>query len=280
MAHQGRGEEALALLDEISDTNPGVKDLIRYTVYSQRGQFEEALREAECVNHVSDSILRITMSRNLIGSLSDYFEMSRKVKDAELTATRFRTWFIIVVFTVILTLLIFIGLLVYRRQQREIDQKILFVEQLSESLNKSWQENTEGIAIIKSLLSTKYAWLEELTGIMLRNSDSKVAKQKMADAITNFINELSIRSEKIKELENEVDSVCDNLYTDFNTDLPNLKDADYRLFLFSVLRLSNPAISLLLKEDKIEAVYNRKRRLKDKIKLLSPEKRDRYLSYL
>lgn len=52
----------------------------------------------------------------------------------------------------------------------------------------------------------------------------------------------------------------------FKAAFPDLKDADYKLFLFLTLGFSIPAITLLLREDKIEAVYNRKARLKTKIK--------------
>lgn len=72
----------------------------------------------------------------------------------------------------------------------------------------------------------------------------------------------------------------DNLMTDFKEDLPGLKDVDYRLYLFSVLRLPTIAISLFLKEDKALAVYNRKKRLKDKIKQLDDKKRERYLKFI
>ena len=59
-----------------------------------------------------------------------------------------------------------------------------------------------------------------------------------------------------------------------------MKEADYRLFLFSLLGFSIPAIAVFLKEKKITAVYDRKRRLKDKIKTLDPIKSNRYLAFL
>ena len=67
----------------------------------------------------------------------------------------------------------------------------------------------------------------------------------------------------------------------FRADLPSLKPADYQLFLFSILGFSTSAISVFLKEEKLDAVYNRKSRLKAKIKKLDSEDvRSKYLSYL
>jgi hypothetical protein len=98
--------------------------------------------------------------------------------------------------------------------------------------------------------------------------------------VTSIIDNLSVRSEKIEELENQVNDMYDNLFIRFRSDMPNLKEADYRLYLFLILRISNSAISLFLKEDKINAVYDRKRRLKDKIKKLDKVKSKEYLSYI
>lgn len=66
----------------------------------------------------------------------------------------------------------------------------------------------------------------------------------------------------------------------FRHDMPNLKVADYRLFLYSVLGFSTTAISLFLKVDKINSVYDRKKRLKIKIKQSESGRKDEYLQYL
>ena len=87
--------------------------------------------------------------------------------------------------------------------------------------------------------------------------------------------------ETIRELEQTVDKYQSGLIAEFRTDLPSLKPADYRLFLFSTLGFSTSAISVFLKEEKLDAVYNRKSRLKAKIKKLDSETaRTKYLSYL
>ncbi len=69
------------------------------------------------------------------------------------------------------------------------------------------------------------------------------------------------------------------MISEFKNDLPGLKDVDYCLFLFTVLKFKNPAIRLLLREEKVNAIYNRKRRLKDKINQLEHNKANRYIRY-
>lgn len=80
-------------------------------------------------------------------------------------------------------------------------------------------------------------------------------------------------------MEKHVDKIYNNVFTSFRQDFPSLKDNDYRLFLFIILGLSNAAISLLLKEEKLSAIYERKRRLKEKIKNLPQEKQEMYMFF-
>jgi molybdopterin-binding protein len=141
-------------------------------------------------------------------------------------------------------------------------------------------ETSKSTEIVKNLMESRNQLLEELCEIVMNSNNSKIARQRIANAVTSIIDNLSVRSEKIEELENQVNDMYDNLFIRFRSDMPNLKEADYRLYLFLILRISNSAISLFLKEDKINAVYDRKRRLKDKIKKLDKVKSKEYLSYI
>lgn len=134
--------------------------------------------------------------------------------------------------------------------------------------------------VIKTLFAGQYKYLEDIIATIQGSKDTTTAKKKIADSMTALIDGLSSHSKTVGELEKKVDATYDFLMTDFRGDLPKLKEIDYRLFLFSVIRFSIPSISLLLKAGKVEEVYNRKRHLKDKIKHLDKQKADRYLSYL
>lgn len=271
-AQQGRCDDAITLLDMISDEDPGVKGLVKHVLYRKTGEFDKAIKEGEYVDSVSDDILKNAMSRNLAGSLSDYFEMNEKISDAELRASREHNLLLIILYIVSVLSLILVVMYLYRRHRRQIDEKVLFAEQLQEELGKTTES-------LQFLLSTKDELLEKFISIMICNSDADVAKEKIADAVTRLIKDLSVRSEKINELEARVNKLHNNLFSDFRSDFPNLKEVDYRLFLFSIMRFSALSIALLLKEDKIGAVYNRKRRLKEKIKANGGEHTARYLEY-
>ncbi|MDE5877244.1 MAG: hypothetical protein K2H47_07100 [Muribaculaceae bacterium] len=280
LVHKGAENTALKLINYISPSDSLMKSMIRYEAYKKMGLYPLALTELEESNYVTNDILRSAMKQDLTTALAEYFEFDKKLNNAKLKASRIKIWLIVTVSLLILSIWFYITNSIRRRQKQEIATKVLFAEQLQEALEQSRNENSASFQIIKTLLASKYELFEELSEILIRYNDTKIARRKIADRVTELIDSLSIKGDKIKELEKQVNELYNNLYSDFKNDLPGLKEADYLLYLFSVLSLSSTSISLLLKEDKVDAVYNRKRRLKDKIKQLEAPKRDRYMSYL
>ncbi|MDE5876834.1 MAG: hypothetical protein K2H47_04985 [Muribaculaceae bacterium] len=272
--------EAKLLLDKISDNyDKPLRNLINYKIYKNLGQYDKALLELEYTDRVCDNYYLTAIDYNLSTSLTHYLETDKELTKSKLKNSRFLIWIIILSSIIIFSTTTYIILILYRRQKRLTEEKVRFASQLQEELSQSREDNTNSVSIIKSLMSTKYELLEQLCGIVLTSNDTKTARRKIADTVTKLIDDLSIQSEKITELENYVDSLYGNIFTDFRNDLPSLKEADYRLYLFSVLRLSNTTIQLLLKEDKMMSVYNRKKRLKEKIRQLDEAKSKRYLVY-
>lgn len=275
----GRTNEAERLLGITSEGNLPLKSQVRYRLAKSSHRYLDALKEAEFIDSIVNTGFRTAMNHNLTSSITEYYGLTKKLDEIKLRESRIAIWLITLVSLFAILVVGGLGWCVYKRQNKRISEKVLLADQLQEDLNNSRRDNTSASAIIKSLMSTKYEMLEELSSILLVNNDTKVARRKIADAVTRIIDDFSIRSEKIVALENKVDLHHNNLMSDLKNDLPNLKEIDYRLYLFSVLGLSNATISLFLKEDKIEAIYNRKRRLKDKIKQLGEPKSARYLSY-
>lgn len=275
----GHTEEAMQLLESAStEDNPfGIQ--LRYEIAKNSNHYPQAILEAELLDSITNADFRSSMSHNLTSTLSEYFELQRKLDNTEIQAAHTKIWAIIFASSLLLALICGTVFFLYNRQNRKIAEKVFLVARLQEELNQSKSENSNSTDIIHSLISSKYELLEEVGSIVLLYNDSKVAHRKIAEVVNKIIEDLSIRSEKIISLEEQVDSIYNNLISDFKKDLPGLKDADYRLYLFSVIGLSNAIISLLLKEEKITTVYNRKRRLKDKIKLLDQAKQERYLAH-
>ncbi len=77
-----------------------------------------------------------------------------------------------------------------------------------------------------------------------------------------------------------VNQQTDNLIERFRTLLPNLKDEDYRLFLYSVLGFSNNAMALLINAPDLTSVYNRRKRLRIKLRSITGIDVKEFIEYL
>ena len=95
-----------------------------------------------------------------------------------------------------------------------------------------------------------------------------------------LIDQYSKDEKKIAELESYADTHYDNIMTSFREDFPNLINNDYLLFLYSIYGSSSPAIALFLGLENVSGVYDRRKRLKNKIKVFEGENKTKYLQIL
>lgn len=164
--------------------------------------------------------------------------------------------------------------------ERLIDEKNRQINEKDALLLKSNLNIEEFLYKTRILMTSKYKLLDKLSMEAYKCECSKNAELKIADTITEIIKDLTVSEDGLKNLENELNVHYDNLMRDFRRDLPRLKAVDYLLYMFSVLKFSMPVISIFLKEDRIDSIYERKRRLKGHIRKLTPDKINRYLTYL
>lgn len=231
----------------------------------------------EYLDTISWDIVSSSLNRNLAGTVMDYYEINAAMNKSHLKTLRMKTYIIVLISVFAIISISSILIIRIRRKNRIISEKIILAENLKESI----ESNSSRInSIIQNLLSSKYSLLNELCEIINSQPNTAKKQQQIVDKIDRLIKDISIDGNSIQKLEDQVNSVQNGLISKFHDDLPNLKEVDYRLFLFLVLKMSSPSISLLLKEDKIDSIYNRKRRLKDKIlRIEDPSRKELYLSF-
>lgn len=155
----------------------------------------------------------------------------------------------------------------------------MIAEDLRRILKVKEAENEKISEMVTKILSSKYNVLDNLFRTVYETPSTKT-KQKVSDEVDSIVKSFSKESEKIFELEESINSAMSGLMTSFKNDFPDLKDADILLFLYSVLGFSDSAIALFLNEEKINAVYNRRFRLKKRIKLSESKRKEEYLTFL
>lgn len=280
LANYGETDKAKQLLTLISDNDPYLKSYTLSTIYKKEGMYKEALEESENYDDLTTFLFLNAVSHNLSDVVIDYLDIHKKLVETKLKTSRQTVYIIILVSIIIIGVLLLISAKKLKSHKTALEKKVIIVEQLQEMLDKSHKDISQNREAIKTIMTSKYKFLEDMSQIYFQSKNEALTKKKLAESVSELINEFSYRSEKIIELEKEVDSTHNNLMTDFRNDLPNLKEVDYRLFLLSVVGFSSSSLSLFLKEEKIEAVYSRKRRLKNKIKLLEETSKGRYIYWL
>lgn len=272
--------EAEKWLAKISDKNKYFKTFLLYKLNKNKKYNNEALREIESLHGEANTQFRKAMNKSLSSSLADYFELESKLKEEEIRNSKLQKTLITISSLSVFIFLTFLIFYIRRIYYRNIYNKIILAEELEESLRKSKEGLNRYSGILQNLWLSKNVLLQELVEILERNTNSDLAKRQVADRVTKIITDISIKGKDIPMLEKQVNDVFDNLFTNFKNDLPNLKEEDYLLFLYSVIGFSLNNITLFLKENKIESIYNRKRRLKNKINHLKTGRKEIYLKFL
>ena len=280
LVETGQISEAEKVLESVTEKEDVLAHVVQFNIYKKKGDLKAALIENEYLDSVSNLTLKKGISHSLSSSLAEYFELERKTDMAELKAYRFRMMVVILLALIVIGSLSVLICAIIRRHRRQLEEKMRVAETLKMELELNMQDNIQNQEIKRALLGDNFQMLDGFGKILMETPDEKKALKKTAEAVGKFLDELSVCGERTRTLENKVDIAYDNLFSDFREDLPGLKDADYLLYLYSVLHISNATISVLLKEQRVESVYNRKRRLKDKIKSLEENKSSRYLRYL
>jgi tetratricopeptide repeat protein len=259
--------------------NPALLSLIKYTVYKHQDDLKKALNELEVKDSLRNIMFYTRINQDLTSSPIDYYQTKQENTKYELEIEKSKHSLILITCILVFVIILICVYVFISNQKKIIDNKVLIAEQLQESLTKSKNEESRTWSIIREILDSKYELFDNLCTIVVSSNNDKSTRRRIADAITNLIEDLSINGDKINDLECEINKMYDNLFTEFRNDFPDLKDKDYLLFLFVILHMSTSTISLLLKEDTLQSVYERKRRLKNKIKKSESPRCNKYLVF-
>ncbi len=167
---------------------------------------------------------------------------------------------------------------IYRKKKCRDEYYFHIGQNIREIIDLKERENEKTSALVRELLAKEYSEIDRRCQEYYEKS-SYQNKKDVSSEVLAFVERLSSK-EQIVKLEERVNKYQMGIMSEFRRDLPTLKDADYMLFLYSIIGFSTMAIAVLLKTDKIDAIYNRKARLKAKVKQLDAPRRRRYLSYL
>ena len=251
----------------------------KYMVNKALGNYEKALLHKESDATQFERRMLQCFNMNLPGLAINYYHLKEQMRTKELKSSRMLFGLLIVIVILLLSFSAYLVYRYYRSSQERIERNVLLAQNLREMLYEKETENDKIQIQLREKLKCEFSIIDKLCNKLYECEDSAVARKRISGEVVEVIEELS-KNKKIDELEKSVNAVCGNIINDFKVDFPNLKDADYRLFLYSILGFSTSSITVFLGEKNITSVYERKRRLKDKIKKLDNINRERYLECL
>ncbi len=249
-------------------------------IYKELGHYDKALSEFERFNNLSNAELKDKMNQNYTSSLEDQLKLLHENNALFHYKRQVRIWLFIAFgcIVVILTTIILIKRNITHREK--LSEQLAIVEELKTIIQNHDDNSHKYSSLVRNLFISKFQTIEELCNVLYESIVLKTSDARIASKVKKMIHDISFNDQRYLELEHEMNETFQNVMEDLKTDLPGLKHNDLRLFLFSVMGFSNSIIAFLLQEKKINAVYERKRRLKNKIKQLTPEKQNRYLSLM
>ena len=261
---EGRVDEALEIDGRLQGNFPAVYKF-KAELYKRLGRYEAAIDAIEKMDAFKSGYYSDIHDRNLIGALAGYYETNRQLREKELHHTRMILWLVVVsVVSVAAALALLFGR--YRRRKNEaVEANVRAVSELQEACNASETECNAARESVRRLLRERYKVLDEVCLIAWGSPDDKVARRAISDKMTELIATLASDRGEFARLEAMVNEHYAGALDSLKAALPNIKNVDYRLYVYTALGFSAGAVSLLLGIDKVSIVYDRKRRLKARL---------------
>lgn len=249
-----------------------------FEVYAKKGDYEKAYKKLELYKIEQDSVLSSLLRSNVSNALQSYEQNQQKLHKEKMKDERL-LWGLVVIIVFITSALI---IYVLRKHLQDIERRqeiiISNAECVRADLLRQIETNTHISESIKELFGQKYSVVNELCSAYYESKAAKNEKKRIVTEVELLVQDFSDNSNRLSELMEYADKYTNGLFSKFKKDFPKCKDEEYRLFLFLMMGFSARSISLFLGE-KIEVIYNRKSRLKAKIKNSDISRKMDYLAY-
>jgi len=258
----GNPQRAAEFIPELSSVN-NVDSWLRYKIFLFLNDRDNALSMLQTLMADGDTMLKDQIKYNLSGSLIDYHNYKANIENERNRFTKVILLLIITISILFLIIVIIFSYLYIKKQRFLIERNVSLANNLSEMLTV--QTDYKNSAVLE-LLSQRFKVLDSFCQTMYEGGSTPQAKRKVSKEVDKLIKQFSDDKDKIKELEDYADKHYDGVMTKFHSDFPNLIKNDYLLFLYSLYGFSSSAIALFLDLDNVSGVYDRRKRLKNKIK--------------
>lgn len=155
------------------------------------------------------------------------------------------------------------------------------MEELTNDYNSICEELRN---VQNKVLRSRYEFADSFFSTVYTEGDDEKARKKFLSELIKKLNAIGNDTETQAEMESWVNNNGSDIMARFRNLHLSLKDADYKVFLYSVLGFSHNTMATLINAPDVISVYNRRKRMRNKLKDLNksnPEiKIEQFLNYL
>lgn len=266
LGHSSRAKEIMDILSRgrIADDNIYLWSL-KYSYDKSVSDYPAALISLGKIDSLSNSLFKERINKNIVGSFMDMYEQNKRIDrqtiDNLKTIHRLR----LSLFAAFVILLLIVGYIIIHNQRRKTNAALMDAEILHNDLMRTKES-------VRHLLTSRYSDVNEIYELDYAKKDITKPLDELSSSLRDLFHVIQKDDKKLSELEKFVNVHYDNVFKKLRSSFPKLKKDDYKLLLFTALGFSPASISVILKENDIKKVYSRKRRIKDKVKLLPASK--------
>lgn len=279
LLRNGNINKGKQLIDSIINEESLLSDYVRYELNDEINNNEEAYALLKKLYDKSDDDFKKHMYSKLSVALLDYHDKENELNETIKTKIVLQVALVFTVIVLIFCIITFILLNQFQKQKVKIKNLNEAAKDLNNKIYSTNENNTKLTRSVHSLLSTQFVGINEMCHALYETKNEEKAQKKIAKIMINLIKSLSDNNDLILELEKLVNYHCNNIYDSFKSDFNDLKDIDYRLFLYSILGFENTTIALFFNIE-IRSVYSRRDRLKTKIINSSSINKNKYIAIL
>lgn len=248
-----------------------------YRYYAEIGDYKSAFNSMQKQNSLDNRRISWKIRQNLTGSLTRLIDEEDRAHRIQTAAER-AIWIISV--TSGLFIMLFVGVWIayrYRVQRLELATRLQAVENLTKDINQLKSKlDSANLALVQS----EFKLIDEYCAEAYIAGDDDATKKKILRNLSQHIADSANSPDTIAKMEASANAYAGDVIARFRNQVPGLKDKDYAVFLYSVLGFSQSAMSVLVKATDVASIYNRRKRMRRKVREINPIDKSEFLTIL
>ena len=246
-----------------------------HELYASSNDYKAAYESLSREFAYQDSILKSVASQEVTYQLATFEEERVKLKDE---TARMRSEINMLILSIALLAVCFLVFIIFRlKKSHKQDTENLFMktEQLKKDLEVGEAMRTNLKQSMDTIFTSQFVELEKLCELCYLPNGPKNMRSTIDAWVNNFREDKNYQ----KNLEGRVDACFGDIMKDFRHEVKGVNEQETLLFLCSVAGLKVQSLSLVFGVG-ADAIYNRKTRLRKKIKDSGSPKAEWFLDRL